>query len=148
MQGTVQEREHGELGKLELLSETPAKIRTETENAQMERHRQGVCLGLQELPRKRGVCVVGGQPGQSKGQTARPEQQGFLFQQAACLLQQGIRRAHHCAQSHTGNRGHQGGRGKKDVPHDRRGSAARPDGVSLSVRQTGIPVLMPDRSAP
>lgn len=45
----------------------------------MERHRQGVCLGLQELPRKRGVCVVGGQPGQSKGQTARPEQQGFLF---------------------------------------------------------------------
>lgn len=117
-------------------------------NAQMERHRQGVCLGLQELPRKRGVCVVGGQPGQSKGQTARPEQQGFLFQQAACLLQQGIRRAHHCAQSHTGNRGHQGGRGKKDVPHDRRGSAARPDGVPLSVRQTGIPVLMPDRSAP
>lgn len=94
------------------------------------------------------ACVVGGQPGQSKGQTARPKQQGFLFQQAACLLQQGIRRAHHCAQSHTGNRGHQGGRGKKDVPHDRRGSAACPDGMPLSVRQTGVTVLLPDRSAP
>lgn len=38
VQGAFQERLHGELGKLELLSETPAKIRTETENAQMERH--------------------------------------------------------------------------------------------------------------
>ena len=101
-----------------------------------------------KLPRKRGVCVVGGQPGKGQGQTARPEQQGFLFQQAACLLQQGIRRAYNSVQSHTGHRGYQGGRGKTDVPHDRRGSAARPDGVPLSVRQTGVPVLLPDRSAP
>ena len=39
VQGAFQERQHGELGELELLPETSAQILSETETIKMERHR-------------------------------------------------------------------------------------------------------------